>query len=474
MDLFRIGRLPYMARRNYLVEIQHLFIWGLFAGLVEGTVSAVVVSKTFGGSIFLITVVQATPAFANLVSLVWGALIVGRRKMPVFMALAAASVSCALTVSMTPDTEMGGWIFALQICLARVFMSGVVTTRASLWKSNYPKSHRGRITAGLQIVRTLVSLPIILGCGALFDFNHLAYEWFYPVVALTGALGLIIFRRLHVRGEKLAISTRAGGDQDAIAEAGLVAPFSLVSLVTPWQIVGRMREALRQDPRFARYCTAQMCLGSANLMAMPVNTIVLTKVLGLSYLVSNGFLDGLPRVVTLIMLPIWARHFDRVGVLRFRVANSICWCASLFFCGLGAMAAAHYGGGAMIALTLAIAAYCVGRIADGMAQSGGAIAWNIGHLHFAEGDKAELYMGIHVSLTGFRGLIAPFFGAFLYQWIGWGAFGVALIISVTGLVLFAQLASEERKDRKKARPAGEMGQETITRPGTATVSHRET
>lgn len=449
MDLFRIGRLPFMARRNYLIEIQHLFIWGLFAGLVEGTVSAVVVSKTFGGSYFLITVVQATPAFANLVSLIWGALIVGRRKIPVFMALAAASVSCALTVCMTPDSEAGGWIFAMQICLARVFMSGVVTTRASLWKSNYPKSHRGRITAGLQIVRTLVSLPIILGCGALFDFDHLAYKWFYPLVALTGALGLFVFRRLHVRGEKSAASTRAGGDRDAIAEAGLIAPFSLVSLVTPWQIIGRMREALRQDPKFARYCTAQMCLGSANLMVMPVNTIVLTKVLGLSYLLSNGLLDGVPRVVTLLMLPLWARLFDRVGVLRFRVVNSVCWSTSLLFCGLGAMAAMYVDGSAAFVLVLALVAFSIGRVADGMAQSGGAIAWNIGHLHFAEDDKAELYMGIHVSLTGFRGLFAPFLGALLYDWIDWGVFVVALIVSITGYVLFSQLAREERRAKRK-------------------------
>lgn len=449
-----------MARRNYLVEMQHLMIWGLFAGLVEGTVSAVVVSKTFGGSNLLITVVQATPAFANLVSLVWGALIVGREKMPIFFSLASASVCAALTIAMTPDTPLGGWIFAIQICLSRVFMSGVVTTRASLWKSNYPKSHRGRITAGLQVVRTLVSLPIILGCGALFDFDHLAYRWFYPTVAILGASGLLLFRRIHVRGERKALAGRDanGRDDDTIAEAGLVAPFSLVSLISPLQIIGRMRDALRQDRRFARYCTAQMCLGSANLMVMPVNTIVLTKVLQLSYTASNGLLDVVPRLITLGMLPIWARLFDRVGVLRFRVVNSVCWSASIFFCGIGAMMAMYYEMGSAWYLTPALAAYGIGRAADGMAQSGGAIAWNIGHLHFAEDDKAELYMGIHVSLTGFRGLIAPFCGAILYQFMDWGVFCVAIAISLTGLVLFRQLAHEEKREhRKKQRqsPAAE-------------------
>lgn len=447
MDILRLRRVPYMARRNYLIEVQHLLLWGLFAGLVEGTVSAVVVSKTFGGSNLLITIVQATPAFANLVSLVWGMLIVGRRKLPVLTALGAAGVAVAMTIAATPGTPLGGWLFALQICLARVFMSGVVTTRASLWKSNYPKSHRGRITAGIQVVRTLMSLPIILGCGALFDVDHLAYRWFYPAVAVLGAVSLLIFQRLHVRGERRALAGANGEDKDAITDAGLVAPFSLVSLVSPWVIISRMREALRQDRRFARYCTAQMCLGSANLMAMPVNTIVLTKVLSLSYTESNGLLDVVPRAVTLAMLPIWARMFDRVGVLRFRVGNSMCWCASLLFCGVGAMLALRFAEGAAWALAASAAAYFIGRVADGLAQSGGAIAWNIGHLHFAEDDKADLYMGIHVSLTGLRGLVAPFLGALLYEWIDWGVFGVALAVSVIGLLLFAQLAREEQHVR---------------------------
>src|SRR5258706_1231465 len=151
-----------MARRPFVIEVHHFLFWGLFAGLVEGTVSAVVVSKTFNAGPLLITIVQATPAFANLVSLFWGAMIVGRPKLPAFLAMAAASVAVTLAVAGTPHSALGGWIFAAQICLSRVFMSGVVTTRASLWKSNYPKSHRGRITASLQIVRTLMSLPVIL------------------------------------------------------------------------------------------------------------------------------------------------------------------------------------------------------------------------------------------------------------------------------------------------------------------------
>jgi hypothetical protein len=457
VDLFGASRLPYMARRAYVIEMWHFLLWGLFAGLVEGTVSAVVVSKTFDAGPLLITIVQATPAFANLVSLFWGALIVGRPKMPVFLSVAAASVAVTLSVAATPHTAAGGWIFALQICLSRVFMCGVVTTRASLWKSNYPRSHRGRITANLQIVRTLMSLPVILGGGLLFDLDHSAYHWFYPLVAILGAMGLLVLRGERVRGERRDAARRSNGDEP-IADAGLIQPFSLVTLISPGQLFARMGRALREDPRFARYCQAQMCIGTANLMAMPVNTIVLTKVMELSYTASNTLLDIVPRVVTVLMLPVWARLFDRVGVLRFRVTNSLCWCGSLLFCGVGALFASLQATGSLPgALTFGLAAYGVGRLFEGLAQSGGAIAWNIGHLHFAEDDKAELYMGIHVSLTGLRGLIAPFVGTLLYAWIGWVVFLVGFVISGLGFLIFSRLAREEIEDDAVSPPGGPRG-----------------
>ncbi|HUN80744.1 MAG TPA: hypothetical protein VMV81_04465, partial [Phycisphaerae bacterium] len=230
---------------------------------------------------------------------------------------------------------------------------------------------------------------------------------------------------------------------------------SLVTLVSPRKLFSHMGQVLRDDPRFARYCTGQMCIGTANLMAMPVNTIVLTKVLGLTYTASNTLLDLIPRAVMILMLPVWARMFDRVGVLRFRKSNSLCWCGSMLFCGLGAMFALRYNPGGHVlssrpivgvnaTFIWAMAAYGVGRIFEGLALSGGAIAWNIGHLHFAEDDKAELYMGIHVSLTGLRGLIAPFVGTLIYEYFGAVVFLLGLIVSWVGYVIFARLAAEER------------------------------
>ena len=54
-------------------------------------------------------------------------------------------------------------------------------------------------------------------------------------------------------------------------------------------------------------------------------------------------------------------------------------------------------------------------------------------------------MGIHVSLTGLRGMIAPFVGLLLYEWIGSGVFVVAFAFAVAGLRIFRQLAGDDAR-----------------------------
>jgi hypothetical protein len=54
----------------------------------------------------------------------------------------------------------------------------------------------------------------------------------------------------------------------------------------------------------------------------------------------------------------------------------------------------------------------------GIARGGGTLAWNIGHNDFAKPERAGAYMGLHATLTGLRGAIAPFVGIALYAGVG--------------------------------------------------------
>ena len=96
-------------------------------------------------------------------------------------------------------------------------------------------------------------------------------------------------------------------------------------------------------------------------------------------------------------------------------------------------------------LFIAVALFACRSLMAGLGQGGGALAWNIGHLHFAQREKAEIYMGIHVSLTGIRGLLAPIVGMWLWGLIGWTIWLLAVALSLASLVMYIYMARYEQR-----------------------------
>ena len=450
MDWFGTRHLPFLTRRNYHYEVLHLLPWGLLTGVVEGNISAVVAAKTFGGGKLLITVASTTPVAAYLASLLWGMLCVGRRKLRVFTLAASGIVLFVSTVGVTPQSAWGGWLFVTQMALAQFFMAGVVTARSALWRSNYPVSVRGRITARLQALRAVLSVAVLVAVSCLFDYDSGAYRFAYPGAAALGVLGLLIVQRIHVRGERSELRRTAASTAERL-DPGLAEPFSLTALLSPGHVLANAIRVLREDDRFRKYCGAQFLAGMANLMMRTVMVAILANELltGIDhfYFISIVLLDVLPRSLMIATLRRWGRLFDRIGVVRFRIANAVGWTLSLAAGAVATYWVAHAERIGPIVIPLAVGGFAVRSILQGVSFAGGSLAWHIGHLHFARPQEAEIYMGIFVSLTGLRGLIMPSVGILLYIWIGWWVWMVAIVFSLLSLGGYVSLALDEASDR---------------------------
>ncbi|TLY95307.1 MAG: hypothetical protein E6K40_05420 [Gammaproteobacteria bacterium] len=103
---------------------------------------------------------------------------------------------------------------------------------------------------------------------------------------------------------------------------------------------------------------------------------------------------------------------------------------------------------AQLVLVLASAAMClgvfsgtqallwVGAVLLGAAQAGANLGWNLGHNDFASIGRAQHYMGVHVTLTGLRGGVAPPIGVLAYMGLEWwhrgaGEFALLLPLAMT-------------------------------------------
>lgn len=446
----RADDLPFLARAPYRAEIRYMLLWGVFAGLVEGNTPSIVAAKTFHANDLLVTVVFTTPMLANLLNVLWGALTRGRPRQGSFIALSLAAAVSLAAVALIP-TEAGwwaGWVFAGLLAAARILLAGVITLRTGYWNANYPHTHRALIIGRLQSLRFMVAILATLAIAALFDRDARHYVWVFPLVAALGAAALIPIWRIPVRGERRAL--RAFHARRARGEASS-GPRRL-------SFVQNLRDALRvlaADRPFARYCTAQYFLGSANFMAEAILAIYVTRHLHLNallpeaartwlpdYLIASILLDVIPSAVLLATMAPLARWFDQVGVLRFRVVNTGIWLAGAILASAALLASAMPGA-ASAAVGLVLLVAC--RVVVGVGKSGGSIAWNLGHMHFSRGPDADLYMSIHVTLTGIRGIIMPFVGVAAFQALGWWAMLGAVVLNVVAHVLFRRLADEEQR-----------------------------
>lgn len=444
MDWFGAKRLPFLARRNYVLEMQHILAWGMVVGVVEGGLASVVAAKTFGAGPLLISIAATTPFAAHIASLMWGALCEGRQKIRLFTFCAAGVALCLASIAMTPYSSTGAVLFVIQMAAAQFFMSGTITVRSALWRANYPTTSRGQITARIQKARAVVRLAAVAGAAIIFDYQPQAYRWFYPLIAILAVVGALVIRRVRVRGESSELR-RAKLDSAGIGASG--EPLAAVALALPRRVWSRTSKVFRSDPRFRRYMLAQFFAGSANFLVRAVLILVVTKQLLVDmqaeYWVSTMLLDGLTMIVMLASMSSFAAYFDRVGVLRFRIVHGVLWTIALLL-GMGGTIAVLYADVlGPVHLPLAVGVFALFSMMRGLCMGAGSLAWNLGHLHFARDTDAEVYMGIHVSLTGLRGLLLPGLGMAVWYAASWGVWILAIAASLAGLKIFAQMSKEE-------------------------------
>jgi hypothetical protein len=110
-----------------------------------------------------------------------------------------------------------------------------------------------------------------------------------------------------------------------------------------------------------------------------------------------------------------------------------------------------------------------GTFMIGVAMGGGQLAWQLGQNMFATRENVGTYMGLHVMLTGLRGMFAPFLGVGVYHALskalpgstegdvpgGRWLFLLSVILCVIGTLGYVRMARVYRdvtREEDEARP----------------------
>ncbi len=385
---------------------------GLTLGLVEGATAAVLIKQHFAGAASLfgvniaVALVSGAPAFSNVLSFVWANLAHGRARVQLMVALQAAFALLVGCVALASRASSGLLVTVLSIIAARVVWAGILTVRAAIWTANYPRNVLARITGRIVIVNALAVGTSAALVGWVLEARALDARWLYGAGALAGLLGAWLYRAMRVRREFQLLAAEA-------ASGARSEPFSLAMFA----------QILREDPAYREYMGWMGIFGAGSLMLTAQLVLLFSEQLHLTSALQIALLAVVPLITQPLFLPWWARLFDGSHVVRYRSRQG--WAlvlASLTLC-LGVFARS---------LTLLWS----GAVLLGAAQAGANLGWNLGHNDFASLGRSQQYMGVHVTLTGLRGGVAPPLGVLAYMGLehwhpGAGQYALVLPLALT-------------------------------------------
>ncbi len=418
--------MPYLSRAIYARELPAWALLPVMTGVLEGGVVGVIVKKLYEGIVsdellnLVVALLTGLGAIANMLSFAWAALSHGRHKIRLLVILQIACGLCTILPAIASADHLGMWLFVGGVVGARVCWSGVITLRSTVWAANYPRVARARMAGKLATIQALVLAGISWAIGALMDWNQEAYHWAYPAAAVIGFLGTMVYSRVRMRGHAAMLREERRMDETEDPLRPSINPLQMIRL-------------LRSDLGYLRFMICQFLLGTGNMMITAPLIIVLTSIYDMDYVQAIAIMTTIPILVMPLSIPFWSRFLDRVHIIRFRSVHSWVFVVTTLILVISV------GTGWLAGLWIA-------AIIRGIAFGGGVLAWNLGHHDFSNVANSSSYMGVHVTLTGIRGLLAPFLGVLVYEALlstdptGWIVFSVALILIVLGATGFVILA----------------------------------
>lgn len=395
---------------------------------IEGGLVGVMVKNAYSGVAepiwinLAVAVAAGAPAFANLTSFLFASFAQGRHKVRLVSLLIAICSLCCLVMAAAPFSSTGLIVMLVAMITARACWSGVITIRSSIWRMNYPRHVRARITGRIITLSGLLIAATGAGFGFLLDWRQDSLRVIYPVAMLFGLWAAFLYRKMPVRRQAQLLARERADSSGGFR-------------------VRQFYAVLSEDAKFRRYMMVMMVFGCGNLMLLAPLIIVFNEHFGISQFQQVIITASLPLLLVAISVSVWARLLDRKHILEYRAIQSWGFVTALAAFALAAVLRLEW-------------LFWVGSVLWGVAFGGAILGWNLGHNDFSSEEKSALYMGVHVTLTGVRGLVMPAVAVLLYQWLSsinpeWGPYVLVIpfFLSATGAAWFVRMANEHRREQ---------------------------
>jgi MFS family permease len=307
----------------------------------------------------------------------------------------------------------------LVVLAALSYLVGNMATPAynAILRNNYPGTHRYRAFSIVVTTISAVAFLTSLGVGWLLtNYDERLFRVVFPIGAACGIVAILVYSRIKVRGER---GLEPLDDADA----------------KPFSFSGKFG-ILWRDRRFGKFMLMQFLLGFSNLLTAAV-LVSLIKQQDASYLEASLVLSVAPNAAMVMTMPMWGRILQNMSPWRARSILAMIWAVGIVLIGCS---------GQSILMVI------LGQAIIGTSAAGGSLMWSLQQMYFARKEDVPQYMGVHCTLTGIRGLTAPFLGVWLMSL--WGAHAV-FFVAAAGMLTAEGIALQ--MVRREQRAGGARG-----------------
>jgi len=250
----------------------------------------------------------------------------------------------------------------------------------NMFRVLYPASHRSMAIGWTKAVSAFSGLTITLLSWWWFAYYPDRYAWLYCLIAVQLCAAAWFYSRIPVRRRSMFLNPNP---------------------ISPLRAFAVGSRAFFADRRFLGYQLGFAAAGLANHMGLYLVPKILNQDVEVSATGVAFVVAVLPTALVILSSPLWGRFLDsRTPMFGRGLFNAMQVGAFLLY-GLGGLRSEFWP-------------FVIGATLHAFSNGGGAINWLTGSLYFARSEQVALYNGIHVCLTGLRGLIGPPLALFLF------------------------------------------------------------
>ena len=248
--------------------------------------------------------------------------------------------------------------------------------------------------------------------GLLLDFDHYAFVYIYPLIAILGITSITILSKIEYTDPRNQSYNK--NFKEAVKQS-----------------VNSMIQIIKTNKPYRDFEMGFMLYGFAWMSTAAVIVIYFDRVLELNYS-SVAFYKNAYNIVAIILLPFFGKLLGKIDPRKFAVITFLSLLLYLFFMGLTEFIPSYVNFlGIKIYYSLLLSFVSYGFFAATMA-----LLWSIGSAYFCKDEEAGSYQSVHLSLTGVRSIIAPLIGIYFLETIGFaGTFGLAILALSIAIVL---------------------------------------